>query len=107
MPVPIADDEEAYVIDVEVVETGNHNQQLVTVTTTEGHDWIYLSGEWDARPDGDQPVPSVTTDADIVVWRVVNNTVERVYIAGASYAETPHGSWDFGSTGNHYIGDGI
>jgi hypothetical protein len=102
---PIADDEEAYVKDVVVVDKGSHNQQLVKVTTTEGHDWIYLSGEWDARPDGDQPIHSVATDADIVVWRIVNNAVKRVYIANGSFADTSIGSWDFGSSGNHYIAD--
>ena len=108
---PIADDEEAYVKDVVVVERGNHNQQLVKVTTAEGQDWVYLSGNWGVRPDGDWPVSSVTTDADMVAWRVINNVVRRVYLAGGSYANTPHGSWDFGSPGNHYSadidGDGI
>lgn len=102
---PIADDEETYVEDVVVVEKGNHNQQLVKVTTVEGQDWVYLSGKWGARPDGDQPVPSVTTDADIVVWRVINNVVRRVYIAGGSYANTPNGSWNFASSGKHYVAD--
>jgi len=85
--------------------------QLVAVTTAEGNDWVYLSGKWGARPDGDQPVVSITTDADIVAWRVINNVVRRVYLAGGSYAITPDGSWDFGSTGNHYgadiDGDGV
>jgi hypothetical protein len=80
---------------------------LVKITTIEGEDWIYLSGYWGARPDGDQPVTSVKTDADIVVWRHVNNDIKRVYIAGGSYAETPHGSWDFSYVGNHYIGEDI
>lgn len=102
---PIADDEEAYVKDVVVVERGNHNQQFVKVTTIEGQDWVYLSGQWGARPDGDQPVPSITTDADIVVWRVINNVVRRVYLAGGSYANTPHGSWNFASSGKHYVAD--
>lgn len=102
---PIADDEEAYVKDVVVVERGNHNQQLVKVTTAEGQDWVYLSGNWGVRPDGDWPVSSVTTDADIVVWRVINNVVRRVYLAGGSYANTPHGSWDFGSPGKYYVAD--
>ena len=102
---PIADDEEAYVKDVVVVERGNYNQQLVNVTTAEGQDWVYLSGNWDWRPDGDQPVPSITTDADIVVWRVINNVVRRVYLAGGSYANTPHGSWNFASSGKHYVAD--
>jgi len=102
---PIADDEEAYVKDVVVVERGNHNQQLVKVTTIEGQDWVYLSGNWGWRPDGDWPVSSVTTDADIVVWRVINNVVRRVYLAGGSYANTPHGSWDFGSPGKYYVAD--
>jgi len=102
---PIADDEESYVKDVVVVATGSHNQRLVKVVTAEGEDWIYLSGRWSTRPDGDKPVPSVTTDADIVVWRVVNNAVKRVYLAGGSYAETPRGSWNFGSHGNHYVAD--
>jgi hypothetical protein len=102
---PIADDEDAYVKDVVVVERGSHNQQLVKIVTVEGEDWIYLSGRWSTRPDGDKPVPSVTTDADIVVWRVVNNAVKRVYLAGGSYAETPRGSWNFGSHGNHYVAD--
>jgi len=102
---PIADDEEAYVKDVVVVERGNHNQQLVKVTTAEGQDWVYLSGNWGWRPDGDWPVSSVTTDADIVVWRVINNVVRRVYLAGGSYSNTPHGSWDFGSPGKYYVAD--
>jgi len=102
---PIADDEETYVKDIVVVERGNYNQQLVKVTTIEGEDWVYLSGNWDWRPDGDWPVSSVATDADIVVWRVINNVVRRVYLAGGSYANTPHGSWDFGSYGNHYTAD--
>jgi hypothetical protein len=103
----LAIDEEAYVRDVSVIEKGNHQQRLAKITTAEGEDWIYLSANWGARPDGDQPVTSLSTDADIVVWRIVNNDIKRVYIAGGSYAETSHGSWDFGSTGNHYIGDGI
>jgi len=102
---PIADDEQAYVKDVVVVERGNSNQQLVKVTTAEGEDWVYLSGKWGARPDGNQPVPGIATDADIVAWRVVDNTVTRFYLAGGSYAETPHGSWNFGSFGNHYVAD--
>ncbi|MHC4171720.1 MAG: hypothetical protein ACYST5_02120 [Planctomycetota bacterium] len=102
---PIADDEEAYIKDVVVVERGNYNQQLVKVTTAEGQDWVYLSGNWDFRPDDDWPVSSVTTDADIVAWRVVNNVVRRVYLAGGSYANTPHGSWDFGSPGKYYVAD--
>jgi hypothetical protein len=102
---PIADDEQSYVKDVVVVAKGNHNQQLVKVTTAEGEDWVYLSGSWGWRPDGDQPVPSITTDADIIAWRVVNNAVKRVYLAGGSYADTSHGSWDFGSHGNHYVAD--
>jgi len=102
---PIAEDEQAYVKDVVVVDRGLHNQQLVKVITTEGEDWIYFSGEWNARPDGEQPVTSISTDADIVVWRVNNNTVKRVYIAGGSYADTPHGSWDFSYHGNHYTAD--
>jgi hypothetical protein len=108
---PIADDEEAYVKDVEVVEKGNHNQQLVKVTTAEGEDWVYLSGQWGARPDGDQPVPSIATDANILAWRVINNKVIRFYLAGGSYADTPYGSWNFGSSGKYYThdadGDGI
>lgn len=102
---PIADDEEAYVKDVEVVERGNYNQQLVKVTTAEGEDWVYLSGNWGVRPDDDWPVSSVTTDADIVVWRVINNVVRRVYLAGGSYANTPQGSWNFGSPGKYYVAD--
>jgi hypothetical protein len=102
---PIADDEEAYVKDVVVVAKGNHNQHLVKVITTEGEDWVYLSGKWGWRPDGVQPLAGITTDADIVVWRFVNNAVKRVYIAGGSYADTPHGSWDLGSHGNHYMAD--
>ncbi len=102
---PIADDEEAYVKDVVVVERGSHNQQLVKVTTAEGQDWVYLSGNWGVRPDGDQPVPTVTTDADMVAWRVINNVVRRVYLAGGSYANTPHGSWNFASSGKHYVAD--
>jgi hypothetical protein len=102
---PIADDEQAYVKDVVVVERGSHNQQLVKVVTAEGEDWVYLSGKWGARPNGDQPVAGVTTDADIVVWRVVNSAVKGVYLAGGSYANTAHGSWNFGSYGNHYVPD--
>ncbi|MHC4678776.1 MAG: hypothetical protein ACYTEK_08765 [Planctomycetota bacterium] len=104
---PIADDEEAYVRDVSVIEKGNHQQRLAKITTAEGEDWIYLSGNWGVRPDGIQPVSGITTDADIVIWRIINNTIKRVYIAGGSFAETLHGSWDFGFTGNHYIDDGI
>jgi hypothetical protein len=102
---PVADDEQAYVKDVVVVERGSHNQRLVKVVTVEGEDWVYLSGKWGWRPDGDQPVPSVTTDADIVVWRVVNNVAKKVYLAGGSYANTAQGSWNFGSHGNHYVAD--
>jgi len=99
---PIADDEEAYVKDVVVVDRGNDNQQLVKVTTAEGQDWVYLSGKWVSRPDGDQPIAGITTDADILAWRVVGNKVTRFYLAGGSYAQTAHGSWDFGTQGNHY-----
>jgi hypothetical protein len=102
---PIADDEEAYVKDVVVVEKGNHNQQLVKVVTDEGEDWVYLSGQWGARPDGDQPVAGIITDADILAWRVVSNKVTRFYLAGGSYAQTAHGSWNFGAQGNHYAAD--
>ena len=101
----IADDEEAYVKDVVVVERGDYNQQLVKITTIEGEDWVYLSGRWGARPGRYQPVPNITTDADIVVWRVINNKVTRFYLAGGSFADTPHGSWNFGSHGNHYVED--
>jgi len=102
---PIADDEEAYVNNVSVVEVGNHQQRLVKVTTSEGEDWIYLSGEWNSRPDGETPVAGVATDGDILVWRVVGETVRRVYIANGSYGDTPHGSWSFGFSGNHYLAD--
>ncbi|MBN2594963.1 MAG: hypothetical protein JXA81_15765 [Sedimentisphaerales bacterium] len=102
---PIADDEQAYVTNVTINESGNHLQQLVKVTTTEGEDWVYLSGQWGARPDGDWPVAGIVTDADILAWRVVDNTVTRFYLAGGSYAETPQGSWNFGSFGNHYVAD--
>jgi len=102
---PVADDEQAYVKDVIVVAKGNHNQQLVKVTTAEGQDWIYLSGQWGARPDGDGPVAGIVSNADILAWRVVDNAVTRFYLAGGSYAYTPDGFWDFGSHGNHYITD--
>ena len=102
---PIADDEQAYVKDVVVIEMGNHNQQLVKVTTIEGEDSVYLSGQWGARPDGDYPVPGITTDADILAWRIVDNKVTKFYLAGGSFADTPHGSWSFDSHGNHYITD--
>jgi len=100
---PIADDEEAYVKDVVVIEKGNHNQQLVKVSTVEGEDWVYLSGQWGWRPDGERPIAGVVTDADILAWRVVGNVVIRFYLAGGSYAEIPEGAWNFGSHGNHYI----
>ena len=99
----IADDKEAYVIDVEVIDNGNHNQQLVKVTTSEGEDWIYLSGQWNSGPNGENPVSGIYTDADIVVWRIVNNATKRIYIANGSYANTAYGSWNFGTVGNHYI----
>lgn len=102
---PIDDDEQPYVNDVIVVNKGFHNQLIVKVITNEGEDWIYFSGKWGVRPDEDQPVQGIITDADIVVWRVVNNIIERVYIANGSYAETPYGSWDFGVHGNHYTTD--
>jgi hypothetical protein len=99
---PIADDEPAYVADVIVVAKGNHNQQLVKVVTSEGEDWVYLSSKWGSRPDGNQPLAGITTDADLLAWRVIGNEVTRFYLAGGSYAITPHGSWDFGSQGNYY-----
>ena len=99
----IAEDEEAYVINVEVIEQGAHNQQLVKVTTSEGQDWIYLSGKWNFRQDGENPITSISTNADIVAWRIVNNIVKRVYIANGSYADTAYGLWNFGTVGNHYI----
>jgi hypothetical protein len=99
----IAEDEETYVKDVEVVDKGEHNQQLVKVTTSEGEDWIYLSGQWGTRPDGEHPVDDIYTDADIVAWRIVNNVVKRVYFANGSFADTSDGSWNFGTIGNHYI----
>jgi len=99
---PIADDEESYVKDVVVFARGNHNQQLVKVITSQGEDWVYLSGQWGARPDGDQPVSGIRSDADMLAWRVVNNRVTRFYLAGGSYADTPHGSWNFVSHGCHY-----
>jgi len=101
---PIADDEQAYVEDVVVIEKGNHNQQLVKISTAEGEDWVYLSGQWNSRPDGDRPVANIVTDADILAWRVVDNKVTRFYLANGSYADTPHGFRDFGSYGNHYTG---
>jgi|GEM_PF-2237931 len=100
---PIADDEQPYVKDVTVVARGNHLQQLVKVTTAEGQDWVYLSGRWNARPDGDHPVVGITTDGDIVAWRTKRGVVTRVYIANGSYASTPDGRWQFGFSGSHYI----
>jgi len=102
---PIADDEQAYVKDMVVVAAGSHNQRLVKVVTAEGEDWIYLSGKWGARLDGDQPISGIRTDADILAWRVVNNLVTKFYLAGGSYADTPNGYWNFGSYGNHYVAD--
>jgi hypothetical protein len=102
---PIADDEEAYVRDVAVVEGGRHLQRLVKVTTADGEDWVYLSGRWTDRSGGDHPVASVQTDADIAVWRVKGGVVTRVYLANGSYATTPHGHWQFESVGNNYLGD--
>ena len=87
-----------------MIATGNHNQQLVKVSTVDGEDWVYLSGQWSARPDGNQPVAGIVTDADMLAWRVVDNEVTRFYLANGSYADTPHGFWDFGSHGNHYAG---
>jgi len=72
---PIADDEQPYVKDVTVVTRGRHQQQLVKVTTADGEDWAYLSGRWDARPDGEFPLVGITTNADIVAWRVKGGTV--------------------------------
>ena len=89
--------------DVIIVAQGNHNQQLVKIVTVEGEDWVYLSGKWSARPDGDRPVSGVRTDADILAWRVVNNAVTKLYLAGGSYADTPNGSWNFSSPGSHYV----
>ena len=100
---PIADDEEAYVRDVAVTARGVGQQRLVKVTTAEGEDWVYLSGSWNDRSAGDQPVAGIMTDADIVVWRVKDGRVTRFYLAGGSYADTPHGSWSFGTHGNHYV----
>jgi len=102
---PIANDEEAYVMDVAVIARGSHNQQLVKVKTSEGEDWVYLSGKWAQRPDGYQPFAGITTDADILAWRVVDNKVTRFYLAGGSYAQTAHGYWNFGTQGNHYTAD--
>jgi hypothetical protein len=100
---PIADDEEAYVKDVAVVAKGAHLQRLAKVTTAEGEDWVYLSGRWNDRSAGQQPVIGLATDADIVAWRISNGIVTRVYIANGSYAVAPDGQWQFESIGNHYV----
>lgn len=100
---PIADDEQPYVNDVTVVTRGNHQQQLIKVTTAEGEDWVFLSGHWGARPDGDRPLVGVTTDADIVAWRTEGGFVTRFYLANGSYATTPDGHWQFEYVGNHYL----
>ncbi len=83
-------------------------RELVRITTAEGEDWVYLSGQCGFRPDGDRPVAGIATDADILAWRVVGDMVTNFYLAGGSYAVTPNGSWDFGFIGNHYApaGDG-
>ncbi|MBM4028570.1 MAG: hypothetical protein FJ280_24715 [Planctomycetes bacterium] len=98
-PVP-EDRPEPYVRNVEIVEAGKHLQRLAKVTTAEGEDWVYMSGQWAADAYG-QP-PSVTTDADMVVWRLQAGQVTRVYLANGSYATTPAGHWQFESRGNHY-----
>ena len=82
---PIADDEEDYVKNVQVIAEGSHLQRLTKVSTAEGEDWVYFSGKWAARPDGDHPLVGIVTDADIVAWRVVDNKVTRFYLAGGSY----------------------
>ncbi len=102
---PVADDEQPYVKDVTVVVRGSHQQQLVKVTTADGEDWIYLSGRWGARPDGAFPLVGITTNADIVAWRIVGGTVTKIYLASGSYAATASGQWEFEVVGNHYLPD--
>lgn len=101
---PIANDEEVYVRDVIVVAQGNHQQRLVKVTAGEGEDWVYLSGQWGERADGNHPLSGITTDADIVAWRTKGGVVTRFYLANGSYATTPDGHWQFESAGNYYLG---
>jgi hypothetical protein len=64
-----------------------------------------MSGKWGWRPDGNQPIAGIVTDADLLAWRVVGNKVTRFYLAGGSYAQTAHGSWNFGTQSNHYVAD--
>ena len=52
--------------------------------------------------NGDHPIPNITTDADLVVWRIEDGRVTRVYLANGSYAVTSDGYWQFESVGNHY-----
>jgi len=99
---PIAEDEEAYVTNVRVIQNGPHLQRLVKITTAEGEDWVYLSGQWGDRANGDNPIAPIKTDADIVAWRVIGGKVTRFYLANGSYAMTPQGHWSFESPGNHY-----
>jgi len=101
----IADDEEPFVKDVTIVAEGPHLQRLAKVTTPVGHDWVYMSGRWNNRANGEQPIADVTTDADIVIWRVADDIVTRIYLANGSYAVTPDGHWQFESIGNHYLDD--
>jgi len=100
---PIADDEGAYVKDVTVVARGNQQQQLVKIATAQGEDWVYVSGRWGARPDGHYPLLGLTTDADIVAWRIQGGVVTRFYLANGSYAMTAAGQWQFERVGNHYV----
>jgi hypothetical protein len=80
-------------------------QRLTKVTTLVGQDWVYLSGKWKDRSNGEHPIANITTDADMVIWRITNDIVTRLYIANGSYAITPDGQWQFESIGNHYIDD--
>lgn len=102
----IAVDEQTYVRDVVVVAEGSHQQRLVKIKTAEGEDGVYLSGRWDARPDGNHPMSGIETDADIVAWRVEDGVVTRFYLANGSYATTPDGHWQFGNVANHYSNSG-
>jgi hypothetical protein len=98
----MADKSQGHVHDVQIIETGG-GQQLVKVITSSGEDWVYLSGRWNDRTDGDEPLAGITTDADIVVWRVEDGSVTKSYLANGSYALTPAGHWQFESVGNHYL----
>lgn len=101
----IAEDEEPFVKDVTIVSLGPYMQRLMKVTTSVGQDWVYLSGKWKDRSNGEQPIADITTDADMVIWRTTNGLVTRVYIANGSYAITSDGQWQFESFGNHYLDD--